>query len=932
MPNWVEYVREHLSLPNCPPEREACIVEELAQQLDEAYRESLQLGLSEQEAISKARLHVSDWPALSNDLERAGIHRSKKLQNRVPEQQAVSEMNRDVSACPSRLKIQAPESTKDAGSFGIAAMVDAVRQDLHYGGRMLGRKPLFTFAAILTLAIGIGANTAIFSVVNSVLLQRLPYPESNRLAVIWSAFGKEQRAPSSGPELISLRERSHLFDQFAGIWVQSAALTGQGEPEQVKLGLVTSNFLSLLSARPHAGRFFLPQEDGGGKSPVVVLSYDLWRRRYGSDPRIVGQSILVSGSLCTVVGVLPAGFKLIFPEGASVPPSVDVYIPFQWDLAKQSRDQGYIRIIGRLRDGTTVRQGQAELDNIAAQLRSEFREYSEQNLGLQALSLQGDVARNARPSLLVLFAGTGLVLLIACANVAMLLISRTNERRNEITLRAALGAAPARIIRQLLTESLLLSFLGGAVALALSIGILRMLWILQPAGIARTTPTGFNFTVLVFNLIVSALCGVFFGLSPALGARGVKPASVLREASRITTEGKHLSRQLLIGCQVALTFVLLTSSVLLIHTFIDVLRVEPGFNPNDVLTFQISLPAVRYPTPQLATQFIREAQRRISTLPGVRSVGVVSHLPFDDSLPNWYDYYWREGAPQQEKNTLMADHRSVLPGFFDTLGITFVAGRNFDTSDEGANRKVVIVDDSLAKQLWPDGDAIGKKLNVVNGDFSRDVAEVIGVVKHVQYHSLTNQVRPQLYLPYAVAVRANMFFTVRAEGSPQALTPSIRQEMSKLDKDLPIANVRLMDDYVSDARMQSRFVAILCGSLGAIALLLSCIGIYGVTASVVTRRTKEIGIRMALGAQRRAIMMMVLCGSMPAVIFGGLVGSALSLGVTPLLSNLLFGVHSIDPAVLVSVLMFLCFVGLLASSWPTQRVIRGNPITALRCD
>ncbi len=933
MPNWVQYVREHLSLPNCSPAREADIIEELAQQLDEAYRESLQLGLCEQEAISKAKLHVGDWPALSNDLARAGINRARKPQNRVPEQPVVSEMNGYVPGYSNRLReLRVPQSTKDTGNVRMAAMVDTVRQDLHYSGRMLGRKPLFTLAAILTLAIGIGANTAIFSVVNSVLLQRLPYPESNRLAVIWSAFGKEQRAPSSGPELISLRERSRLFDQFAGIWVQSAALTGRGEPEQVKLGLVTSNFLSLLSARPHMGRFFLPQEEGGGKSPAVVLSYELWQRRYGSDPRIVGQPILVSGSLCTVVGVLPAGFKLIFPEGASVPPNVDVYLPFQWDLAKQSRDQAYIRIIGRLREGVAVRQAQAELDNIAAQLRSEFREYSEQNLGLQVLSLQGDVARNARPALLALFAGTGFVLLIACANVAMLLISRTYERRNEITLRATLGATPARVIRQLLTESLLLSFLGGAAALALSIGILRILWILQPAGIARATPTGFNFTVLVFNLIVSALCAIFFGLSPALAAGGVKPASVLGEASRTTTEGKHLSRQLLIGCQVALTFVLLTSSALLIHTFINVLRVEPGFNPKDVLTFQISLPAVRYPTPELATQFIREAQRRISTLPAVGSVGVVSHLPFDDSLPNWYDYFWREGAPQQEKNTLMADHRSVLPGFFDSLGITFVAGRNFDTSDEVANRKVVIVDDSLAKQLWPDGDAIGKKLNVVNGDFNRDVAEVIGVVKHVQYHSLTNQVRPQLYLPYAMAVRANMFFTVRADASPLALIPSIRHEMSKLDIDLPIAKVRPMDDYVSDARMQSRFVAILCGSLGVIAWLLSCIGVYGVTASVVTKRTKEIGVRMALGAQRRAIMMMVLRGSMPAVILGGLIGSGLSFGVTPLLSSLLFGVHPLDPGVVVSVLLFLCVAGLFASSLPTQRVIRGNPITALRCD
>jgi predicted permease len=932
MPDWFQYVRQHLSLPHCRPEAKAEIVEELAEQLEEAYQEALQSGLSEQEALLAAKRHVNDWQALANDLLHTGITQARKARPNVSDQPVPLATNRQPS--PPGLDGPIRESSISLRSVGtrVAATLDAARQDLHYAARLLAKKPLFTLAAILTLAIGIGATTAIFSVVNAVLLRPLPYPKSNQLTVVWSVFGNEGRAPSAGPELISLRERSRLFDQFAGIWVQSGALTGKGEPEQIKLGWVSSNFLSLLSSSPRVGRFFVPEEEGGTATPAIVISYELWKRRYGADPKIVGQQVLLSGMSCTLVGVLPAGFKLIFPEGASVPPNIDVYVPFQWKLAKQPRDRGYVRIIGRMRDGVTTQQGQAELDNIAGQLRSEFHEYLEQNLRLQVLSLQGDVAHNVRPALLALFAGTGFVLLIACANVAMLVLSRANERRSEITVRAALGAEPARIVRQLLTESLLLSCLGGAAAFVVSWGILKLLWALQPAGIARMAPTGLDLTVLGFNLIVSVFCGILFGFSPALAARGVNLVSALREVSGTATEDKHLSRQLLIGCEVALTFVLLTSAALLVRTFIDLLRVEPGFDPRNVLTFQISLPDVRYWTPELKINFLREAQRRLSTVPAVQSVGVVSHLPFDDNLPNWYSYFWRDGASQQEQNTLMADHRSVLPSFFDSLSITFIAGRNFDTSDEISNRKAVIIDDALASQLWPDGGALGKKLNVENGHFVRDVAEVIGVVKHVQYHSLTNQVRPQLYLPYPLAVRPNVFFTVRSNSSPQLLIPSIRREIKNLDKDLPLAHVRPMDDYIADARIGTRFITVLCGSLAAIAFLLSCIGIYGVTSSTVAKRTKEIGVRMALGAQPKTIMVMVLRGSMTPVILGGLLGLALSLGLTPLLSGLLFGIRAIDPIVLISVFAFLCLVGLLASSLPAQCVIRGNPIAALRCE
>lgn len=817
-------------------------------------------------------------------------------------------------------------------TVSIAERTESIWRDLHYATRLLVKKPLLTFTAILTIAIGIGANTAIFTVINSVLLEPLPYPDSNRLAVIWSTFGREGHSPSSGPELVSLRERSRLFDQFAGIWVKGGALTENGDPEQVKLGWVTSNFLSLLSSRPESGRFFLPNEDGTVSAPVAVLSYELWQRRFGLDPKVVGRAINLNGQLFTVVGILRPGFKLFFPEGAGIPPNVDVYAPFRWDLSRQKLTQGYIRLIGRLQKGATIQQAQSELDNIAAQWRSEFVEYAEQNLHLQALSLQGDVARNARPALLAVFGATGFVLLIVCANVAMLLLSRAGERQNEMILRAALGADPGRIVRQLLTESLLLSFLGGIAGLAVCWGILKTLWILQPGGIARATPSGFSLTVLGFNFIVSAICGLLFGLYPALRSKTINLASMLREASPTTAPDRHLSRRLLIGGEVALTFILLTSSILLLGTFLDLLRVNPGFQANNVLTFQVSLPPIRYGTADARNNFIHELQRKIAALPAVQSVGVVSHLPFDDTSPNWYSYFWREGAPEQERNALMADHRSVLPEFFNSLGITFVAGRNFDTSDEVVHRKAVIIDDSLAKQLWPDGNEIGQKINIENGSFLRDIFEVIGVIKHVQYHSLTNQVRPQVYLPYVLAPRPEMSLTVRMSSSPELLLPLIRQAVANLDRDLPLAKVRMLDDYVADARRETRFVTVLFESLAGIALLLSCVGIYGVTFSIVTGRTKEIGIRIAMGAQKHNITMMVLPGSMVPVILGALLGLALSLVVTPLLSTLLYGVKAIEPLVMLAVLLTLCLIGLLASLVPTWIVVRANPISALRSE
>jgi putative ABC transport system permease protein len=798
---------------------------------------------------------------------------------------------------------------------------------------MFAKKPLLAVVAIATLAIGIGASTAIFSVLYVVLLRPLPYPNASRLCVVWTVLGKEERAPASGPELLSLGERNSLFEQVAGIWVQTGALTGRNEPVQVKLGWVTSNFLSLLAPKLQLGRFFLPEEQGKGRAPVVILSYELWKTRYGSDPAIVGHAILLNGQPYTVVGILPGGFKLFFPDGAAVPPHVDVYSPFPEELAGQPRDQEYIRVIATLHPGMNVRKAQSELSGVAAQLRSQFQEYSQQDLHLQIVALQQDATDNSRIPLLVLFAGSGLLLSIVCANLAMLLLAQASGRLGEVSLRAALGAEPRRIVRQLLTESVLLSSIGGIAGILLSFGLLRVLSFLEPAGIARNTSIALSLPALCFALLSSVLCGMLFGLSPALIAREANLASLLRQNSRSTTDNKQNLRQILIGGEVALTFIILTSSILLLTTLIHIRRVNPGFDAENALTFRISLLGKHYSSDEIDREFLVELERRLSALPNVVDAGFVSHLPFDDSLPNWYDYVWRDGAPKDEQNTLMADHRAASRGFFGSLRARFISGRNFDTSDEVSRRKVAIIDEALAKQLWPGQDAVGKLINVESqhdGDSSRDLAAVIGVIRHIDFHSLTLPERGQVYLPYRMAARHNVYFVVHTKSSPASLIAAVRREVADLDRELPVAALRPMSDYVLEARTQSRFVAILFASLAGIALLLSSIGIYAVTANSVVRRRREIGIRMAFGAKPRDIVKLASTTGFRPALVGAILGLCLSFLVTPLLSNLLFGIRPTSVLTLGSVFVFVSSLSLFAVLIPTASVLCGNPMSVLR--
>jgi putative ABC transport system permease protein len=808
--------------------------------------------------------------------------------------------------------------------------LDHFMQDVRFALRSLGKRPGFTLVAVFTLAIGIGANTAIFTAVHSVLLQSLPFPKADRLAIVWSTLGTEGRAPASGPELAMLSQQTRLFEDLGAIWAQSGALTGEGEPEQVRLGMVTANFFGILGTAPQVGRYFEPGEQGPGSPRAMIISDGLWHRRFGADPRWIGKTVRLNGQSVTMVGVMPPGFRIIFPEGSSVPPEMDAYVPFRSNFASSPADQSYLRVIGRLRVGVTITQAQQEMDTLAGQIRAQYPTFADPPLTLQVVPLQGDVVRNIRPALLALFGGAGLVLLIACVNVANLLLARANERTLEMAVRTAIGAGRGRLIRQLLTESVLLSCCGAVAALGFGWCALKLVLAMQPKETERFSTIQMNPLVFVFTFIVAIVVGALFGLAPALGTRKLDLARSLKDNRQTCTRSGGRQRNLLVISEVALGFVLLIGAGLMLRTFVRLLQVNPGFDATNVLTFRISVASVKYQSPDAAVQFFRKLKENLSQMPGVETAGVISHLPFDDTLPNWYGFYWRDGASKHDQNTTMADLRSSLPGYFKSMGATFLSGRDFDDHDVAENLKLAIVDDTVAKESWAGQDVVGKLINIENGNFVRDTAEVIGVVKHMQYHTLTDQVRGQIYLLYPQAIRAHMAVTLKSSASTQTLLPLIRQQVASLDKDLPIYQVEPMTDYVESARRQTRFVTLLAGIMGGIALLLACIGIYAVTMYSVLQRMREIGVRTALGAAPRQLFALVLRQSMLPIALGLLAGFALALLLTPFLSSLLFGVRPTDISTFCVGALILSTAGLIACLLPARRATRVDPVIALR--
>jgi predicted permease len=665
---------------------------------------------------------------------------------------------------------------------------------------------------------------------------------------------------------------------------------------------------------------------------VVVISDGLWRRKFGADPALVGKTLRLSGEARTVVGIMPPGFELIYASDASVPSEIDVWRPFRDDVAKRPRDLGFLRMIGRLKPGARVAEAQAELDGIAASLRSEFREYATPGLALTVGPLHGDAVRETRPILLALFFGVGMVTLIACANVANLLLARATRREREISLRAALGATRGRLARQLLTESLLVAFLGGVAGLAVGWGALRLILALRPATLSRVQSAGLSPSVIAFTFAITAAVGVLSGLAPVAAALRRSLAGGFRE--RGPAAGSPRGQRALVLAEVALGFVLLAGSGLMVRTFVGLLHADPGFRSAGVLTFQIGLAGGKYPDDAAGQRFFRTLRDRVRAIPGVESAGAVSHLPLDD-YPNWYEYYWREGAPASERNTVMADHRAILPGYFRSMGIELVAGRDFSDDDTPGRPNVIVVDESLARRTWPGETALGKRLEATfihEGSFDPTVAEVVGVVRHVRDHSLAEDGRGQIYVSYLQSARERLAFTVRTAGDPQALAGAVREAAASLDRDLAVAKIRTMDSYVAAARQSTRFVTAVATALAGVALLLAFVGIYGVVACSVAARTGEIGVRMALGGTPARILWLVVGQTLRTTAAGLAIGLAGSLLLTNLIARLLYGVGPRDPATLASAAAVLAGAGLLAGLLPARRATRVDPTAALRAD
>jgi len=616
---------------------------------------------------------------------------------------------------------------------------------------------------------------------------------------------------------------------------------------------------------------------------------------------------------------------------------VQVFIPFLNDLEKQSRDTGYIRMVGRLRRGFTVAQAQGEAETIASQLRREAKEYAEQSLHLSVLSLQEDDVRPVQPALVSLFAAVVLVLLVTCANVANLLLSRSGGRRHETALRSAMGAERRRIVRQFLTENILLGCLGGTAALGIGWAALKWILSLQPEGIYLLVAAKLDGWVLAFTLMLSILTGIMFGLAPALSVARGDLVEILKESGKATTTGKPWLRQSLIVSEVSLSCILLVGTGLMIRTFTSLLRVDPGFHAENVLTFQLSFPWSRYGTVESVTNFLKDLRTNLAAMPGAESVGGVSHLPLDEGLGNWYSYYWAEGAPIQQQNTVMADHRSTLPGYFRAIGATLLTGREFEDADDAVHTHVAIVDDTVAEQTWPGQDAIGKKLSVEDSpagafQFIREPVVVVGVVKHIQAHSLTSKGRGQIYLPVSLAPRPAYSLVVRTTAPMQTFAAYVQQAVKKLDKEMPVSNLRPQMDYVEKARAQTRFVTVLAGALAALALFLACIGIYGVTSYSVAQRKREIAIRIAVGANLGDVGRMILRQSGPPVIVGVVTGLATALALTPLLSGRLYGVRPSDPLTYAAISLVLGAVGVFACYIPARSATKVDPMIVLRSE
>jgi putative ABC transport system permease protein len=801
-------------------------------------------------------------------------------------------------------------------------------QDLRYGIRTLAKNPGFTIVAVLTLALGIGANTAIFSVVDAVLLRALPYPQADRLFMVYQTLPQDpaQNTGVSYPNYLDWTQQNQAFESIAAVRGNTLALSGQGEPIYVQTGSVTSNYFEVLRVKPLLGRTLQSSDDAVDANPVVVMSESLWRARFGAAPALVGKTIVLDQHPITVVGIVPAYFRSSVPSAAT-----QLWVPLRQDGVfsdmRGRRGGHYLVALGRLKPGVAAAQAQSQMASLEQRLAEQYPNENK-GWGIRIVPLRADMAGNVRTALLVLLGAVGFVFLIACANVASLQLARAASRRKEIAIRVALGAGRQRLLRQCLTESVLLSVVGGALGLVLAYEALQGFIAWLPADLPRISEIHVDARVLAFGLLLSVLSGVIFGLAPAWHGTESRLAEAL-EGARGTAEERssHRARNVFVVAETALAIVLLVGAGLLIRSFARLQQVNVGFNPAQLLTAQIGLPRAQYAKPEQWISFYKQTLERMNALPGAQEAAVAFPLPLSDSYINLA--FEIEGRPPRSKSdSPTSDFVAISPNYFHVMQVPLLRGREFSETDSESGPKVCVISSSLAQQLFPDESALGQRILIgYPADSSR---EIVGIVGDVKDSDLAARQSAQIYVPFVQNPFWAADIAVRSHGRPSALSGALREQIRAIDAAMPIADVLPMEEVIASSMAQPRFRTTLLSLFGAAALLLAAIGIYGVLAYTVAQQTREIGIRMALGAHPARVLRLVLGRGLRLAGAGTAIGVLAALLLTQLLSSLLFDVSATDPLTFAAVAVLLLGVALLACYVPARRAMRVDPMVALR--
>jgi putative ABC transport system permease protein len=897
--DWQGFVRERLKLPGLTPERESRVVRELAAQLEDFYREALARGAGEPEADEYACAQIGDWDRLSQDLWLADRRNARPG------------FDRRIEPALERLT-----DVHGSNKGGWPVVANIVR-DTRYAIRQLMRTPGFTTVAIFTIALGIGASSAIFSVVNGVLLKPLPYPGSEslvRVHEILAQFGRFSVAPAT---FLDWRQQSTVFERIAAYNSASATLNENGTPERLTGAVMSWDLFELLRVAPALGRSFRAEEDAVGKDTVVVISHGMWQNRFGGDSQILGKVISLNGVAVTIVGVMPQGF--LFPG------SVEFWRPLALP-PNPTRGGHFLAVIARLKPGVSVDQAGAEMKAISERLAVQYPAQSA-NESAEVVQLHEQVVAGVRPALLTLLAAVGVVILIACANVANLLLVRASVREKEIAIRTALGAGRARLALQMLCESLVLALAGGALGVLLAYLTIQPIQKLSAGSIPRAGDIAIDGTVVLFALLMSVITGLLFGLAPAWQVSRSTLGSVLKEGGRssVTSGGRWIRSGLLIA-EVAMSIVLLVGAALLLRSFARLTNVDPGFRPENVLAFRVALPNLSYREDHHRIAFFDKLVENLEALPEVASAGLIQSLPMRD---DYYLSFAIRGRPASKPNEgPSASYRAISPGYPTAMGIPLLRGRLFTDRDAEKSPMVALVDQKFVERHFPNEDPIGQGLDIGNG--TDGFYEIVGVVGDVRQDSLDTRPSPTMYVPYTQSAFSTMWVVARTTGDPALLSAAARQAVRGIDPNLPAYAITPLSSVISDSVAQRRFSMLLLGLFAVIALFLAAVGLYGVVAYTVGQRTQEIGLRMAVGAQRGDVLRMVIGGGMKLAAIGVAVGILSALALSGVVSTMLYEVRPFDPPSYTATTIVLLAVAALACYVPARRAMSVDPIVALR--